>query len=271
MEWPKLKSIILILLAFTNLSLLVLLGGPAWEYAQLQQKNRLEAITLLREKGIEIAEETVPQEMDMAAQTVIRELQGEQLLAEKLLGKELNREVLGGEVYRYENEKGSIQFHSDGSFSAKLDPAVFSVGEEPQKIVLALLDKLDYQGEVLNREEKSLTVGQYWKGYALFDRQVTVCWDDVGLTQLEQGSRLIGTPVQIPGQKTLTVATALITLLNRLDELGDVYSQVHEICQGYVSTTVLSGPMELIPVWRITTDTGIYQLNMVNGQLSRVS
>lgn len=271
MEWPKLKNIILILLVLTNVSLMVLLGVPALKGQQLQQQNRLEAIAFLSEKGIELSEEIVPERMDLAAQIVQRDLQSERLLAEKLLGDSLKQDVRGGEVYRYESEKGSVQFHSDGTFSAKLRPELFPVGSDGKKIALSLLDQLGYDGEVLAEEATQITVGQNWKGNALFDQQVTVCWNDTGLTQFTQGSRLIGTPVQSIGQETITVATALITLLTGLDELGDVYSQVHAIQPGYISSTTLSGPMELIPVWRITTDTGMYQLDMVSGQLSHIS
>jgi hypothetical protein len=56
-----------------------------------------------------------------------------------------------------------------------------------------------------------------------------------------------------------------------LNRLGDVCSRVDGIEPGYLSVTSLSRQMELTPVWRITTDTGAYQLDLVSGEVERVS
>ena len=48
-------------------------------------------------------------------------------------------------------------------------------------------------------------------------------------------------------------------------------SRVDEIVPGYLSATSLKRQMALTPVWRITTDTGAYQLDLVTGKVERVS
>jgi hypothetical protein len=50
-----------------------------------------------------------------------------------------------------------------------------------------------------------------------------------------------------------------------------VCSSIDRIDPGYVSAATLSGPITLTPVWRITTDTGAYQLDMITGALTRVT
>lgn len=84
------------------------------------------------------------------------------------------------------------------------------------------------------------------------------------------GRRLVGSPVERTDQRPITVASALVYFYNGLNGLGDVCNQVDSIVQGYISVTSLSGPMELIPVWRVTTDTGAYQLDLLTGELNRV-
>lgn len=271
MEWPKLKNIILILLIFTNICLLVLLGGPAWQDQQSQRQNRMEAIQLLEEKGIRISEETVPEQVELMPQVAQRNLQQEQLKAQALLGRDVKQEIRGGEVYRYENGKGILQFHSDGTFSLQMKSGAFPIGEDPGQAALNVLDALGLETEVLEQTENSLTARQLWKGNALFNQRFCVEWNNEGLTQIVNGSRMIGLPTEVAGVETITVATALITFLNGLDELGDVCSGIQTITQGYTSATSLSGPMELTPVWRVATDAGVYQLDMVSGQLSRIS
>ena len=95
--------------------------------------------------------------------------------------------------------------------------------------------------------------------------------EDGYVAAMTAGRRLVGEPAEDPGRSTITVATALIQFLNGVDGLGDVCSRVDTITRGYVSSTALSGPMTLTPVWNIVTDTGAYQMDMVTGVLSRVT
>ena len=67
------------------------------------------------------------------------------------------------------------------------------------------------------------------------------------------------------------MATALIGCLNGVSALGDVCNRIDMIEPGYVAAASLSGPIVLTPVWRITTDTGAYQLDTVTGGVTRVS
>lgn len=271
MEWPKLKNIILILLIFTNGCLLFLLGGPAWQERQFRQQTRASAIQFLSQKGIVVSELVVPERVEPTLQIARRSIQQEQLKAQAVLGQNVRQESRGAEVYRYENEKGTIQFHSDGTFSLEVKPEAFPIGEEPQQAALDLLEKLGMDVEILEQTKDTLTVRQVWQDNAVLNQEFCVEWDDVGLTRIANGSRLIGTPTQVVGSETIAVATALITFLNGMDELGNVCSGIREITQGYTSSVPLSGPMELTPVWHIATDAGVYQLDMVSGQLSRIS
>ena len=72
-------------------------------------------------------------------------------------------------------------------------------------------------------------------------------------------------------RKTVTVATALISFLNGVGALGDVCNHIDAVEQGYSAAASLSGPILLTPVWRVTTDTGAYQLDTVTGGVTRVS
>ncbi|MEM5781047.1 MAG: hypothetical protein AAGU02_07850, partial [Lawsonibacter sp.] len=162
-----------------------------------------------------------------------------------------------------------IQFHSDGAFVGTFDDGFFPVGKDREKNCLALLDKLDFEGELIQERTNSLTFRQLWNGLPLFSQQVTLEVRDGCVTALTAGKRLVGQPVEDSGRATVTVATALVAFLNHVNALGDVCSRVDSITQGYASSVALSGPMTLTPVWRIVTDTGAYQLDMVTGALTR--
>lgn len=269
MEWPKLKNIVLVILTVTNLCLLVLAARQTMENDRLQRQARQDAIQFLAERAVIVAEDQVPDEMTLLPQQVGRDLEAEGTLAAQLLGAGVQVEKRGGEVYRYFNDQGSIQFHSDGAFQAEFPVGAFPAGSDRKRTCLDLLAKLDYEGELLEEGENTLIFRQVWQGAPLFTQQVTLKIEEGSITAMTAGRRLVGQPTEDLSRSVVTVSTALFQLFNGISALGDVCSSIDAITQGYVSTTSLSGPMTLTPVWRVTTDTSAYQLDLVTGDLTR--
>ena len=271
MPWSKLKNIILAILAVTNLALLVLVGGQAIQGSRLLSRAREDAIRLLHSRGVAVEEGIVPQSMDLLPQLVERDLAAEEQAAAALLGSPVSAESRGGEVYRYFNEKGSVQFHSDGAFSAQLEPGAFPVGGDRAAGCAALMERMGLQGIILAEEGDEFTFCQTWKGVPLFTQQVTMVCQGYDLAAVASGRQMVGRPRPDDSRETVTVATALINFLNGADALGDVCSRIDAIEPGYIAAPSLSGPLLLTPVWRVTTDTGAYQLDAVSGTVTRVS
>lgn len=274
MQWRKIKNIILLILLGLNAALALLIGGPALSdhYREIQANQ--DAIAFLEQKGIRLNEAQLPDPAQLPACTAARDREGEARIARALLGEDTQQEARGGEVYRYTSPSGLIQFHSDGSFWAELTPGAFPVGDRPQDAVLELMKLLEFDGEVIDASgEADLTVHlrQVWEGARLFNQQAIVRWDDTGITEIASARRLYGVPAEDTGRQNITLATALIGFYNGLNRLGDVCSRIDEITPGYLSATSLTRQMELTPVWRITTDTGAYQINLVSGEVERVN
>ena len=270
MEWSKLKNIILIILLITNLVLLVFVASRWLQESRIQEQTRSEAILFLTNRRVEVEESLVPRRITLRPQTVQRDLERESEAAARLLDGPVEVEARGAEVYRYFNDSGSVQFHSDGAFSAQFAPAAHPAGEDRGAYCLELLSRLGFEGELAQESGDTLTFRQTWEGSPVFNHQVTVELSDGCVTAMTGGRRLVGEPEEAPGRGTVSVATALVSFLNGLNDLGDVCSRIDGIDQGYLAAASLSGPMSLTPVWRITTDTGAYQLNTVTGELSRM-
>lgn len=274
MEWKKLKNIMLLILLGLNLALAILIGGPALSDRYREAQANRDAITFLEQKGIRLDEAQLPDPAAMPARVATRDRDGEARVAKALLGEETKQEARGGEVYRYTSPSGMLQFHSDGSFWAELTPGSFPVGDRPQDAVLELMKILEFDAEIIDYPgENALGVylRQVWEGAHLFNQQALVSWDDAGITGITSARRLYGIPEEDLNRETITLATALIDFYNGLNRLGDVCSRVDEIVPGYLSATSLTRQMELTPVWRITTDTGAYQLDLIGGEVERIS
>ena len=270
MEWPKLKNIILLILVITNLFLLVFVLRREMGLYHAQKEARSNAVAFLAARGVEVDEEIIPRTGHLAPQTVERDLTAEGAAAAELLGGSVSVEPRGGEVYRYYNENGAVQFHNDGSFSAEFAAGAFPLGETREAVCEEALAALGFQGELLEETQETLVYRQTWNGVALFNQQVTLEYNDGCLTAMTGGRRLMGEPVPVTGETTFSEGCALIVFLNELDALGDICSRLDGITPGYVSVMSLNKVMTLTPVWRIATDTGTYQLNLVSGGLERL-
>lgn len=271
MEWSKMKNMILMILVVTNLILLAFVLHRQYQTNRMQEQARSQAILFLAERGVQVEEDVVPARISLQPQTAQRDLEQEGAAAARLLGEGIEVEARGAEVYRYSNDKGSIQFHSDGSFLANFTAGAFPVGEDPEADCLKVLELIGFDGELVEALNQELVFCQTWEGVPLFNSQVSLLYADGALVAMTNGRRLTGQPVQDTFRSTVSVSTALVSFLNGMNALGDVCSRIDSITEGYVTAVPLSGPMTLTPVWRIITDTGSYQMDLETGELSRLS
>lgn len=269
MEWSKLKNIILLILAMTNLCLLFFVVDHRGKSQQADRQARTYALEYLEERGITLVADQAPEQILLSPQTVQRDVEQEAALAARLLGGEVQTEEMSAGVYRYSNDLGYLQCHSDGTFTAAFQSGALPVGEDAEQGCLELLERLDIQGELLRTEEGSFTFRQLWDGVPLFHQQVTMTVRGGCLVGMTGNWKLTGQPEVDQTRTVITPASALIQTYHGLNELGDVCSRIDAIVPGYLSSTALPGVMVLTPAWCIVTDTGSYQLNLVTGGLSR--
>lgn len=278
MEWSKIKTIILLILAGTNLFLLAFALRQTMQASSAQREARQDAIAFLEKNGVTVEERVVPKEITLLPQQVERDRESEARLAQALLGGQVEERSLGGEVYRYYVQQGYIQFHADGTFQGEFVEGAFPLnGEDPREYSLNILKKLDFQGEILSvsgeeagAAETAVTLRQVWDGVPLFDRQVTLTYRGGYLVSMTGGRRLTGTPQPDESFQPVEVPTALIRFYHGLTAMGDVCSRIDSITQGYVGSSYSPGSSALVPVWQIITDTGTYLLDTLTGEVSRV-
>lgn len=83
-----------------------------------------------------------------------------------------------------------------------------------------------------------------------------------------EGQRLSGTITSSSEEETLSAATVLVRFLAGVTEGGFVCSRIDEMNAGYLIVSGTTRPVELTPVWRITTDSGAYYVDAITGELS---
>lgn len=270
MEWSRLKNITLLILLMTNVCLLVFAVQRTYDRTQRERMARSDAIAFLQRSGVAVDETVVPQENSLKPQFAERKLPVEQKQAQRLLGGAVQVQAHGGEIYHYSNENGTLQLHSDGSFSAEFTAGAFPVGADAPAACISLLDALDYQAQFTHQQGEWLYFSLQMDNWPLFTRGVAVQVVQGDIVAMSGGRRLTGAPVPDESRQTLSVATALAELGNGIRALGDVCRGIDQLEQGYILGMNLSGNMILTPVWRVSTDTGYYQLELVSGTLTRI-
>ena len=83
-----------------------------------------------------------------------------------------------------------------------------------------------------------------------------------------EDQRLSGTITSSSEEETLSAATVLVRFLAGVTEGGFVCSRIDEMNAGYLIVSGTTRPVELTPVWRITTDSGAYYVDAITGELS---
>lgn len=274
MESGRIKNLVIVILLLLNGFLLVLVGGRWAADSHSYELARSSAVEIIWAGGVQLDEQTVPQDTALPALQAQRDLNREKELAAALLGGEVSVDALGGEVYRCQNEKGWIQFHSTGEFMAELEDGAFPLTEEAASHAGSLLTGLGFDSRVLEDTVEngtgSVTLRQMLNGVPVLNCQAVLHYRDGELVSITQGRRVPGETVRTAGEKGLSVSTALMRMYNGLKELGDIYTRIESITPAYTMSVSLSGPAGLAPVWYIKTDTGAYEMDIHTGQLSRL-
>ena len=229
-------------------------------------------VEVLERGGIAFGPERVPEDITLMPLSVTRDRDSEADVARTLLG-EVTREGEGEVRRRYVGSGGTAEFSMNGAFRVELAPGVWSraAGQSYEDACQDCLEQIGFSGELEQGGEESgvdtavLTYCQSWEGALVFSCQVTLTWQGEDLRSID-GYRLAGTATAREEADLLSTPTILLRFLTAVTESGDVSSRIDAMEPGYL-TSGTARPVQLTPVWRITTDTGVYYMDAVAGEL----
>ncbi|MGI6497878.1 MAG: hypothetical protein ACOX0U_03460 [Oscillospiraceae bacterium] len=272
MEWSKLKNIILLILVSVNVFLLVLVVYRQHQTVQLEAREREDVVEVLQKNGISMAVETLPSSVAFWNLQIEQDRLQTRRIAEAVLGN-ITEETRGSAV-TYKNEKGTMDFQGNGTFSIVFHAEERIPSEQEkksrQKTLLREM-KLTTEDE-WRREQTDGTVSysarQQVDGITVFNCVITVTYSDDRLVSME-GTYLAG-KIERDGAKqtTLSVFTALIRLIQYEAGHSVQSSEIQSIQMGYFFPTTLTSVAQMEPVWRISTDKGNYYVNRKTGAVA---
>lgn len=251
MDSGGLKNIAIIILLLVNLALGGILLWDRVSEADAQSKSWEELTLVLQGLGISLEEGVLPSDETVYRCAVSRDLDSDALLTDALLGA-AQMEDQGGNIHYYENENGWARYRSSGSFEITLLSAAGALEERMADGGLSVL------------REGSEYICDF-DGLPVFNCRFSLSAAPSGGVRIS-GRRLPGTPQPGEAGEALNAETVLLRFLDEISASGAVFRSIRQIRQGYVLNSTVSGG-ELLPVWQISTDGGVWYMDAIRGGL----
>ncbi len=262
MSGPKIKNLIILILAITAAFLLALVVPMRLSQAKAEQAQHEQIAELYARYDVQLDSAILPSSVTLY--TIELGAGGEKSAATALLGADA---VLQADATRYAaayvSDTGRCEFSRAGGFFAALTGG--SSASDLQKHAKKLLRELGYQTASLSEPVRAaagiyeLTATQSLLGVPVFDETLTLRYTNGTLTQLS-GTFFTGGEniTRVSEAACISCADALMLLLDSRDRLGWVGSRIDRVQQGYVYTETAAGALRFVPGWRIETDTGAF-------------
>lgn len=268
MESAKLKNIILTILLITNALLLGLTLVQHMRSSQYRQQALLDAVELLAQRGIAVDVQDLPRTDFPAPQTLEPTAQEDLAAFAALLG-EGTAPTQRGLVTLYTGPLGTAELREDGAFSVTLEEDSYPLADQNMEShALAVLERMGFSSRVTDAGQDTVSAVQMLGEVPVFSCTATLRYEQGRLRSIS-GVRLMGRVAAAQEGSALSTATLLIRFRAAIISSGDACNAIRSATQGYTLSADASHDLRLIPVLRLETDTNLYFLNAVTGELSR--
>lgn len=269
MEKSKLKNVILVILLVTNILLLGLMVTQRAESRHYRRQTLLDAVDLLTQQGIAVRAEDIPDRDFPAPQVLKQDTQKELTTFSALLGQDAVH-AQRGLVSLYTGSLGAAEIRDDGTFSVTLAEGAYPLeGQDIRQHALAVLERMGVSAQITQVQDQVLTAVETWKGVPIFTCAMELRYEDDQLRAIS-GTRLTGVPAADPqAGDPLSTATLLVRFRAGVIKSGDACTAVLSAAQGYILTSDANRSGALTPVLRLETDTNLYIVNALTGELRR--
>jgi len=251
MDGGRLKTAAIIILLLVNLAFGWLLVTQRRNETSMQAQTRKELVQVLENLGVSLAESSIPRDTAMRKYSLTRDMALETALVQAFLGTASGRDM-GGNIHYYENENGRASFRNSGDFEIVVSLPGSSIEQRLAENGLALAREADEYVCLLEE-------------WAVFNCRIRLSALE-GDSYRIYGRCMLGTLQPGKTVPLLGAATLLLRFQDQVEETGKVFTQILSIRSGYLLRPAVPAA-ELLPVWCIETDGGIWYVNVETGQL----
>ena len=267
MNTARLKNIVILILLLANAFLLVLLFSRRAEENAAHERSVAQLTALLSADGIAFDSAL----LDSLPDTVLsvqpaRDLAAEQALAEGIIGSLTS--IDSGYYSSDGLNSGSCLIRSGGALEAAVSRAV----DDPAEFCADLCVPLGYRTfDVLSDGARTvITASRFVGELEVCNASLIFTFSGSTLTTVT-GTFLPPIDTSESGETALDAVTALVRFLDYRNASGAVCTGITWLSAVYLMQSTTSAPLQLVPVLRVDTDVYSYYVNIVSGEVSRVS
>ena len=262
MERSRLKDIVILILLLVNGFLLasVLLRQSGEQ--SLRARTEADLSALCEADGIHLDAE-LPAGSSPAGKVLRRSMEEDRTLAVSVLGSGLSVSDEGGGICACSSDAGQAFFRANGSF----DITGHLRSGDAEAFCRKFCKDNGYRDLVFAEDGGSASAVQYCENYPVANALVTFLLENGTLLSVS-GTHLPSAASLSPEEGSMTAATALTRFLEARRASGAVVSRISDIYPCYQLQSTTAVPMSLIPAWCIVTDTSVYYVNCLTGEVS---
>ena len=270
MDSIKVKNFIIAVLLIVNAILLSVFVADSLREREMASSAIDGAVELLGKNGIEVGDGVDLSARQLETLLVERDTSVEAQAVSKLLGNAVPSDQ-GGNILLYFGSKGEARFSGTGGVEMNLRAGEFNASDplsEARSFASSL--GLDTMPEPVSYNvdpdtlEGTLELCCAWDGVRIVNCTISFTFANGGLIGVF-GTRLLDNVTQGQQESTIDEPTVLMRFLELVLKGGRVCSSLDELELCYTMRSNAAGEGELIPVWRIATDTGEFYINAVTG------
>lgn len=267
MDSSKLKNIILITLAITNLFLVGMLLTFRRDALASEMSASRSLTEIFAGHGIELSEQ-----IDVSAEApeeliLQRDMQSELSAVRSLLGSAEAYDQ-GGNVVHYSCRDGEARFRGTGEIEVIFTGSTRYSAQSVEQSAERVAKKLGVDPVVRSVSEGDLTVvelGWCIDGNEVFNSSLELSFSEESLL-LVLGERAFDRRTGSTGAEAMDCSTVLVSFIALMQENNLSCSKIIDVSPGYLMSVSVSGEALLTPAWRIETDLGVHCINAVTGK-----
>lgn len=278
MKSGSIKNLMILILVLVNIFMLILVVPQQLQTKREQEELNQTLSHLFARQGISFDPDIIPKEVSLYPLDYENGGNPELSAVENLLGTVI---LMEDESSPYQNtylgpNQSSAIFRIDSSFEIVLSGGTAITGsyyDSAQKLLssIGFSPWSELEEETVSGNAHQLTAYQSIMGVKVYSEGICMTYENGVLTRME-GTWYIGSPVRSGDTASVSAKTALVSFLNSQESLGWLCSSIQAVAQGYrESDTPSVGVTKLIPVWRIDTDTGSFEVNGITGDVRSLS
>jgi len=274
-DWPKVKTVLIVFLLVVNLILGSVYASRILENVRLDREMVENAVLSLKRLGVTVQKELLEKKTQKLYTMEVERDKGFEKSAFTAIVGEGEVEDLGSGILRINGTGGMAKLSGDGIFQVSLSG--FDRLEVPVSGTEAALYIFKKMGiSAADDELAAYTTGngytiegtQRINGKTVFNRKYEMRFDDRGLYSM-QGGRILGKPLVCDDTPSVSVVTALFAFVDEMNKIGTPCLEILDAELGYYAKSSAPGFTQIIPVWRIKSDLGERYMNAVTLELLR--